>query len=528
MSGEARGGDDTLTGGPFAGIAAGRDTLIGDAETMLDHARGGNDVLVSGKGTELMYGDAIDLAPTARGGHDRFVFGPENGQDTIGDFRHGEDKIDLRPLGIDNFANLDIETSGADSIIHLDATNQITVANNTDLVASDFIFSRSAGTPEATSATVTEIGDFDGDLGDRQIAGNQIIDARAPPSGDDGPPQVAIFGDSGAGLFGTIFGDSGGDIRDHARGGNDVLSGVVGGLSIAQLREFGDTGADIRDHGRGGNDVLLSGSSDRAVFLFGDAGGNLRGAANGGNDILISHGLAASLAGDAGDDMFDRARGGNDVLMHDRAGFGALVFGDASGEMHDHTRGGNDVLSLSHAPGTLSFGNAAYGDAQGMSGRSVGGNDLLIALVDSATVRGDAGAMSGHARGGNDTLTGSTAGTITLIGDADAMLDRARGGNDLLVSGTATEVMYGDAIDLAPTARGGHDRFAFGPENGQDTIADFRHGEDKIDLRPLGIDSFASLDVQTSGADSIIHLDGTNQITVSNNTHLVASDFIFS
>jgi hypothetical protein len=43
----------------------------------------------------------------------------------------------------------------------------------------------------------------------------------------------------------------------------------------------------------------------------------------------------------------------------------------------------------------------------------------------------------------------------------------------------------------------------------------------------LDIDGFANLDIETSGAHSIVHLEGANQITLANNTHLVASDFIF-
>jgi hypothetical protein len=170
-----------------------------------------------------------------------------------------------------------------------------------------------------------------------------------------------------------------------------------------------------------------------------------------------------------------------------------------------------------------------------MSGCAAGGDDHLTSISAGVTfgpgtgvrLRGDAGTMSDHARGGDDTLTSHGAPHVLLVGDADTMLDHTRGGNDRLVSGEGVDEMYGDAINLAPTARGGHDTFVFGPDNGQDNIHDFHHGEDKIDLRALNIDGFASLDIEATATDSVIHLEGDNQITVANNTHLVGSDFVF-
>src|SRR5207253_10308511 len=85
-----RGGADLLVAG------TGQDTnneLVGDAGTIQFGGIGGNDTLVSGMGNDEMWGDAFENAGT--GGADQFVFAAHNGNDTIHDFQVGVDKIKL-------------------------------------------------------------------------------------------------------------------------------------------------------------------------------------------------------------------------------------------------------------------------------------------------------------------------------------------------------------------------------------------------------------------------------------------------
>ena len=75
-------------------------------------------------------------------GSNTFVFAPVNGNDVINDFHDILDHIDLTAdatIGIHQFMDLDIETTGSNSIIHIDATNTITVVGNIHLQASDFV-----------------------------------------------------------------------------------------------------------------------------------------------------------------------------------------------------------------------------------------------------------------------------------------------------------------------------------------------------------------------------------------------------
>jgi hypothetical protein len=86
--------------------------LVGDANTMSDHARGGDDRLISGPGDDLMFGDAREpLTGDARGGHDTFVFPGMFGNDTVGDFRQGEDHLEFQVTGINDLQIV----AGADS-----------------------------------------------------------------------------------------------------------------------------------------------------------------------------------------------------------------------------------------------------------------------------------------------------------------------------------------------------------------------------------------------------------------------------
>ena len=121
---------------------------------MSDNARGGNDTLISGTGTDHMWGDAqfingVAASPTAATGTvvtgaDTFVFAPGNGNDDINDFRQSDrDRIDVSAYGFHSIADMMITDTGADTKIAFDATNSVTLVGFGDpsvLQASDFIF----------------------------------------------------------------------------------------------------------------------------------------------------------------------------------------------------------------------------------------------------------------------------------------------------------------------------------------------------------------------------------------------------
>jgi len=126
----------------------------GDAFFMFDNARGGNDTLISGPGTDHMWGDAqvingVAASPTAPTGTvitgaDTFVFAPGNGNDDINDFRQSDhDKIDVRAYGFHNIADMTITADGGGNTkIAFDANDSVTLVGINDphiLHASDFL-----------------------------------------------------------------------------------------------------------------------------------------------------------------------------------------------------------------------------------------------------------------------------------------------------------------------------------------------------------------------------------------------------
>jgi Ca2+-binding RTX toxin-like protein len=116
-------------------------TMYGDGAALLDHAKGGNDTLISGKGNDRMWGDAATVAPTAQTGADTFVFSPPNGQDQIMDFQPGQDHIELKGFGFNNFNDVasHIQDTPNGALITFDANDSVLIVGVHHLSASDFL-----------------------------------------------------------------------------------------------------------------------------------------------------------------------------------------------------------------------------------------------------------------------------------------------------------------------------------------------------------------------------------------------------
>jgi len=301
----------------------------------------------------------------------------------------------------------------------------------------------------------------------------------------------------------------------------DTTSTIIGGKAANQhLSSFfvaGDA-PTITGSGRGGNDYV------EGVFAYGDAQ-TLSGHARGGDDDVVTH--------TPGTDDWFRSVGVGDALT-----------------MSGHARGGDDILiatgGVDYSSGFNSVDNELVGDGFTMSGRTRGGNDTLYGANSLRNVMyGDGWEMYDHARGGDDILVAGGSGSLAnfMYGDAVWMADGTRGGDDILISGASYDLMYGDhsssreEIGFEPTsAIGGHDTFVFMPNNGDDIIGDFHHGEDKIDLRAFGFSGFNDLHITVlSDGSSVIDL-GSGSVHVMDvvllqmgieQTPLTAGDFIF-
>jgi hypothetical protein len=152
---------------------------------------------------------------------------------------------------------------------------------------------------------------------------------------------------------------------------------------------------------------------------------------------------------------------------------------------------------------------------------------------------GDAYELTDHASGGGNLLVGPANPHSLpmppvdniMYGDGFELLGAASGGGNTLVSGhNSNDSMWGDAAIVSPMAHTRANTFVFGPQNGHDTIMDFRSGEDHIALQGFGFASFEQLstDVQQTANGLDIAFNSNNDILLHGVSQVVASDFMFS
>ncbi|MFN6131750.1 MAG: beta strand repeat-containing protein, partial [Synechococcaceae cyanobacterium] len=294
--GHATLGDDTLTGG-----ADGTNTMYGDAVTASGTVVWGNDRLVSGaRANDVMWGDATNRVGT--GGTDTFVFAADNGQDTIGDFEIGHDKIDLTALpGASEFDALTpyISEVDGDTVIDIGliatptgtaGVDTVTLTGVTGLTAADFVYAPAptievqptfaTGTP---SVTITATNGVAGRTLSLQVGALEF------GSLSDGASSTVSLTQQGSVTSGTL----------------KVLDSLGATKSTDAHLALGTGGADTLNaaaitkraaiYGFDGNDAITGGSS--ADTLDGGAGDD-------------------TLSGGAGDDSLDGGTG-NDTFTVD-------------------------------------------------------------------------------------------------------------------------------------------------------------------------------------------------------------------
>ncbi|MCC0022646.1 MAG: hypothetical protein H6874_00310 [Hyphomicrobiaceae bacterium] len=295
-----------------------------------------------------------------------------------------------------------------------------------------------------------------------------------------------IFGETGNDeIFGGAGNDElyGGAQDDILHGGtdNDVLNGGIGDDQL-----FGDADDDILNGDRG-NDILKGGAG--IDELNGDVGADQL---NGGGDDDILFGDEGTDSLDGGDGMDDLNGGtGNDTLL---GGVGNdTLHGDDGADSLD---GGDGIDDLFGGAG----GDTLLGKAGNDTLRGEGGSDQLDGGDDDDELRGGTGndTLLGKAgidllkgEGGNDGLEGGS-GDDTLMGGSGR--DDLKGGadNDILKGGDDNDTLRGGDGDDNLYGQAGNDRFAFDKNDGTDTIKDFQHGFDRIDLSDFGFTSKAT------------------------------------
>ncbi|MCY4488575.1 MAG: hypothetical protein OXF11_15895 [Deltaproteobacteria bacterium] len=481
------------------------------------NTRGGNDIISGLAGDDTLIGEAGDDTLTGGAGADRFVFGPGDGNDTITDFRPGEDLINLALFtDIAGYGSLSISADGADSVINLEAhgggTIRLLGVASTALSADNFTFySATAG--------------FDQFL---LNYGKQYIGT----PGDD----VAVMGDGhnllyGGGGTNTLTGGGGLDtfLVDSQHGTSTITDFVSGedriDVSLLDIRTF--------------RQLTIEADGDDAVIdLTQYGGGTLRLQNVAATDldasdfVFVTHTQQHVVPSTTSETVWPK---GEYASQH--------VEGN-SGPDYIDTGGGNDTIIGNDGDDTL-VGNL--------------GRDVLIGGEGADTFV----FAPGH---GDDTITDFTPDVdnidltgFTEIADfdavqlsvsgADTVIDlSANGGGTIRLKGVSTSALDADDFTFytAPideefvsgpgpdvlTGGTGADTFVFAPGHGADTITDFAPNEDKIDLSGFTrISGFSALRILPADTETVIDLSAQGgdiiRLTGVSASDLDAGDFTF-
>ena len=587
MEGKSKGGADEITGGSNGAT----NYIYGDAYNMQGKVKGGNDILFGGlDSTNKIYGDAYNMRDGARGGDDQISiddnriflvganeFNYSNSKNIfIGDAYKitessgGNDFISL----LDNITILNsfFALGAINNSFHYSSVFNLEISNNKivgdsillnnsnagdDFLniankSSDLIFSQNSRSFQRGNMLLENsvsfiakdniaVGDSENMLeskggNDKIELFNNFSENKSNFAASSENNSISILKTSTAFsiLNNQLFGDA--YIMSDSKGGDDIINAGNGFInkigSIASLANFNSTAtntistnyalkdnnlygdAETMNHSTGGNDQLAVGN-DFVVSVVGPLNAN--------SDASSTATISISTAF---------------VLKNNN------LFGDA--ESMNHSKGGDDTLSIGVGivddPNlTLDVkDNSLYGDAKTMI-HSQGGNDKLTGADGKGSVTylyGDAQFTDGHSKAGDDVLT-SGQGNDQMWGDFASVLNPAASSNDH--DHEDDDGSYGwdehesdhddDHHAPNPYKYAGKDTFVFKENNGNDTIFDFQHGLDKIDLSAANIFSVDGLHIEQSAAhpsDIVIDLGGGNSITLVGVSNVVETDFVFA
>uniref|UniRef100_UPI00261EC2F3 calcium-binding protein n=1 Tax=uncultured Altererythrobacter sp. TaxID=500840 RepID=UPI00261EC2F3 len=398
------------------------------------------------------------------------------------------------------------------------------------------------------------------------------VSVRLQGYGSASETQYAFGGDAEGDIlsgFENVLGSSQNDDLIGSMGGNII----EGGLGNDVIRGRG--GADILDGGEGIDTLSYQGSaqgvfvrlqgygefSDSQYAFGGDAEGDtLSGFENvvgsGRSDDIIGSDSANNIAGGFGNDLI-RGRGGADIL-DGGAGIDTLSYQGSAQGVSVRLQGYGEFSDIQYA-----FGGDAEGDVLSGFENIIGSgrSDDLIGSMGNNVIEGGFGNDVIRGRGGADILDGGAGiDTLSYQGSAQGVFVRLQGygelsdtqyafggdaegdilsgfenvigsgRNDDLIGSLGDNIIEGGAGNDKLRGRSGDDTFVFKANSDNDTIVDWKLGDDIIDLRSLNTNwSTISSSLTQDGNDTIIDLGGGNSIRLTNilASSLEESDFLF-
>lgn len=459
--------DYTVVNGTNANNAA-LNGINGTAGSQAIFGMGGNDTINGGAGSDIIYGGAGNDTITQTGG--------TGGRDFI-DGGDGVDTFQLNGVTGPETFTIYTRTAATAAIagLVLAASTEIVVARN--------------GLVIAELDNIEEI----------RVNTLQVTAPGGDGGGLNGGDLIQVVGDFNETSLDfntiTIEGSAADDSVDinsllsahrivfRSNGGNDMIIGSLRAQDVIELPEgMTQEGSTLTST----NGLTTIRSADHSVTFASDDMPNIR-LANGEQFVSSQH------QNDQDDDVEDE-----DDHHEDDDG---LEGNDDHG--HDDDR----------AEGIGSDGGVQNGGSGNdrMSGKS--GDDVLNGGSGNDRLSGGSGDDVLNGGSGNDVLDGGSGDDVLNGGSGNDALEGSSG-DDILDGGSGNDILSGGLGDDMLTGGSGDDIFVFG---GDDRITDFSIGEDKIDLRKLGItiDTFSSkVQVTSAGDDMLLTILG-NTMTVS-------------
>ncbi|MEX3017127.1 calcium-binding protein [Gymnodinialimonas hymeniacidonis] len=566
----------TLSGGGLD------DILIGGAGADVLQGFAGDDLIEDGHGSDTLIGGD---------GADTYILRADGLADRIEDFQPGQDRLDLSdwPMFYDP-EQIGYTATATGAILTWRSETVEIVTRNAQMLSAAEVQAAIL----STASRAPDFDAIFGNSGAQDVQGTSLDDVFVTGAGNDtitaGLGDDFVDGgtdaDSIAGGFGndTLLGGDGADQMDgginndtlNGGSGNDTLYGMAGVDTLVggdgDDLIFGGDDPDIL-LGLGGADTLNGGEGDDLYYA--GAGHLLTDTGTQGFDVAIildGSGDAISLTGWSG---IERVEGnvGHDVIDASALSEAIFIWANAG---NDTVQGGagNDTLLGGDGADSIS-GGSGQDTILGWTGNDSvdagAGDDLIYVFDDGDVVHGGAGydeVVVRNASGldlniggwsgvewvmgftGNDTLNASGYGEdIVLVGGNGADVMSAGLGNDTIYADAGDDYLFGSAGDDALIGSGGNDTlegglgkdylaggtgadvFVFDDGFGEDVVAGYEDGSDRLDVSGLiGVSGFGDLTIWSAGGHTFVHADGDPQnfVTLADYTAgLGASDFIF-
>jgi Ca2+-binding RTX toxin-like protein len=456
------------------------DVYYADIENFNLYGAGGNDILTTGSGTDIVYGDGGDDTISTGDGNDLVEGGTGTnsldggtGNDTVTYFDAASGvTVDLTQQGAAQNTGVSTDTlNGFENVTGSAFADTLTGDANANVLNGGVGADTMSGGAGDDTYYVDNTGDT---VNEGTGAGTDTVISSVTYTLGANVEKLVLSGSgningTGNSLANTITGNSGNNVLSGGAGA-DIMTGGAGNDTYI----VDNTGDVVNETVNGGNDTIhssvsysLSGRYVETLTLTGASDINATGNGqantlngNSGNNILDGAAGADVMAGGAGDDTYYVDNVGDTVNEGTGAGTDTVI------SSITYTLGANvEKLVLSGTASINGTGNALANSITGNSGNNVlnggAGADIMTggAGNDTYIVDSTGDVVNESSTGGNDTILSSVsyslhglyvetltltgASNINATGNGQANTLNGNSGNNILDGAAGADVMAG-------------------------------------------------------------------------------------